>query len=86
MPSTIAPRERLSLSKHSTLGHDLCAALKASPPQPIDARTKAIKEECQAPPPSPVDFGFAAINRPENREIEEWLDPLTYHATAASQH
>ncbi|KAF2083555.1 hypothetical protein K490DRAFT_18061, partial [Saccharata proteae CBS 121410] len=57
-PSSPHPRERLSLFNHSTLGHDVSAAFKASPPIAIDCRTKAIKEDILAPPPSPVDFGF----------------------------
>ncbi|KAF1984442.1 hypothetical protein K402DRAFT_306356, partial [Aulographum hederae CBS 113979] len=47
------PRQRLSLYSHSSLGHDVSAALKAS--SPLSIRTNDI-QETPAPPPSPVDF------------------------------
>ncbi|KAF2457371.1 hypothetical protein BDY21DRAFT_363668 [Lineolata rhizophorae] len=68
------PRQRLSLYTHSTLGHDVSAALKASQPhqqqhhqhqyqhqQHQHAGARGDVHETPAPPPSPVDFGTPAV-------------------------
>ncbi|KAF2735362.1 hypothetical protein EJ04DRAFT_435067 [Polyplosphaeria fusca] len=54
-PTAINPRQRLSLLTHSTLGHDVSAAFKAST---ISSRATQEIGETPAPPPSPVDFSF----------------------------
>ncbi|KAF2834999.1 hypothetical protein M501DRAFT_942797 [Patellaria atrata CBS 101060] len=61
--SSTNPRQRLSLYTHSTLGHDVSAAFKAS--KPNSARSSQI-EETPAPPPSPVGFEFpSGSSRPQ---------------------
>ncbi|KAK7719138.1 hypothetical protein SLS57_005871 [Botryosphaeria dothidea] len=69
-PRPVHPRERLSLFTHSTLGHDVSAALKASSPLDI-SRTKAIQETLEAPPPSPVDFGRNGFHSHQHQAAEE---------------
>ncbi|KAK8183618.1 hypothetical protein HDK77DRAFT_483943 [Phyllosticta capitalensis] len=62
-------RSRLSLFTHSTLGHDVAAALKAS--GPVDdagvgrsAKAAALRDApIEAPPPSPVDFAMWGFGR-----------------------
>ncbi|OCK94299.1 uncharacterized protein K441DRAFT_561656 [Cenococcum geophilum 1.58] len=67
--STTNPRQRLSLYTNSTLGHDVSAAFKASAPSSISSRSTTI-EETPAPPPSPVDFGFATT--PAEQRSDAW--------------
>ncbi|KAB2574141.1 hypothetical protein BFW01_g5364 [Lasiodiplodia theobromae] len=69
-PRPVHPRERLSLFTHSTLGHDVSAALKASSPLDI-TRTKAVQETLEAPPPSPVDFGRNGFHQPSQQSAED---------------
>ncbi|KAF2195975.1 hypothetical protein GQ43DRAFT_384313 [Delitschia confertaspora ATCC 74209] len=55
-PTPSNPRQRLSLLTHSTLGHDVSAAFKAST---LASRPETQNiQETPAPPPSPVDFSF----------------------------
>ena len=59
-----SPRHRLSLLTHSTLGHDVSAAFKASSYKTsfdsiLSSRSSETHaNETPAPPPSPVDFSF----------------------------
>ncbi|OCL02767.1 hypothetical protein AOQ84DRAFT_357223 [Glonium stellatum] len=73
------PRQRLSLYTNSTLGHDVSAAFKASHPSSTSSSTSSMTssrsstiEETPAPPPSPVDFGYAATPA-EQRASDVWL-------------
>ncbi|KAK8211732.1 hypothetical protein BKA81DRAFT_357214 [Phyllosticta paracitricarpa] len=68
-------RSRLSLFTHSTLGHDVAAALKASGPVDDAGVSRSIKVAAlrdvaiEAPPPSPVDaamWGFGRGGEPRS--------------------